>query len=65
MQKMYLRKISAENPGIPCFCFGHSTGGGIILKVPSPLTCLFHMNCASVCVACMSHGSIDFAIGCA
>lgn len=30
--KMYLRKISAENPGIPCFCFGHSTGGGIILK---------------------------------
>ncbi|KAE8795559.1 monoglyceride lipase-like [Hordeum vulgare] len=30
--KMYLKKISAENPGVPCFCFGHSTGGGIILK---------------------------------
>uniref|UniRef100_A0A453H838 Serine aminopeptidase S33 domain-containing protein n=1 Tax=Aegilops tauschii subsp. strangulata TaxID=200361 RepID=A0A453H838_AEGTS len=44
--KMYLKKISAENPGVPCFCFGHSTGGGIILKVlPSPVTCLFHMNC--------------------
>jgi len=30
--KMYLKKVSAENPGLPCFCFGHSTGGGIILK---------------------------------
>ncbi|XP_052150712.1 uncharacterized protein LOC127769050 [Oryza glaberrima] len=30
--KMYLKKILAENPGLPCFCFGHSTGGGIILK---------------------------------
>ncbi|KAM0871515.1 hypothetical protein ACQ4PT_039323 [Festuca glaucescens] len=30
--KMYLKKVSAENPGVPCFCFGHSTGGGIILK---------------------------------
>jgi acylglycerol lipase len=29
---MYLKKVSAENPGVPCFCFGHSTGGGIILK---------------------------------
>jgi acylglycerol lipase len=29
---MYLKKILAENPGLPCFCFGHSTGGGIILK---------------------------------
>ncbi|RLN42701.1 hypothetical protein C2845_PM01G30170 [Panicum miliaceum] len=30
--KMYLKKVVAENPGLPCFCFGHSTGGGIILK---------------------------------
>lgn len=30
--KMFLKKVSAENPGVPCFCFGHSTGGGIILK---------------------------------
>ncbi|KAL6637021.1 hypothetical protein ACP70R_024593 [Stipagrostis hirtigluma subsp. patula] len=30
--KMYLKKVLAENPGLPCFCFGHSTGGGIILK---------------------------------
>uniref|UniRef100_A0ACD5WB47 Uncharacterized protein n=1 Tax=Avena sativa TaxID=4498 RepID=A0ACD5WB47_AVESA len=30
--KMYLKKVWAENPGVPCFCFGHSTGGGIILK---------------------------------
>lgn len=32
---MYLKKVLAENPGLPCFCFGHSTGGGIILKVSS------------------------------
>lgn len=32
---MYLKKVSSENPGLPCFCFGHSTGGGIILKVTS------------------------------
>uniref|UniRef100_A0A0D9VYA3 Serine aminopeptidase S33 domain-containing protein n=1 Tax=Leersia perrieri TaxID=77586 RepID=A0A0D9VYA3_9ORYZ len=30
--KMYLKKVLADNPGLPCFCFGHSTGGGIILK---------------------------------
>lgn len=30
--KVYLKKVLAENPGLPCFCFGHSTGGGIILK---------------------------------
>ncbi|XP_051119291.1 uncharacterized protein LOC127243358 [Andrographis paniculata] len=30
--KLFLNKILAENPGIPCFCFGHSTGGAIILK---------------------------------
>ncbi|KAK8685224.1 hypothetical protein V6N13_041229 [Hibiscus sabdariffa] len=30
--KMFLEKVLAENPGLPCFCFGHSTGGAIILK---------------------------------
>lgn len=33
MQKQFLSKILAENPGLPCFCFGHSTGAAIILKV--------------------------------
>ncbi|KAH6799170.1 alpha/beta-Hydrolases superfamily protein [Perilla frutescens var. frutescens] len=30
--KLFLSKVLAENPGFPCFCFGHSTGGAIILK---------------------------------
>ncbi|CAA3009512.1 monoglyceride lipase-like [Olea europaea subsp. europaea] len=30
--KMFLRKVLAENPRLPCFCFGHSTGGAIVLK---------------------------------
>ncbi|KAG8388141.1 hypothetical protein BUALT_Bualt02G0095000 [Buddleja alternifolia] len=30
--KMFLGKISAENSRLPCFCFGHSTGGAIVLK---------------------------------
>ncbi|KAE8722431.1 type I inositol 1,4,5-trisphosphate 5-phosphatase CVP2-like [Hibiscus syriacus] len=30
--KMFLEKVLAENPGVPCFCFGHSTGGAIVLK---------------------------------
>ncbi|KAF5734594.1 monoglyceride lipase-like [Tripterygium wilfordii] len=30
--KSFLEKVLAENPGLPCFCFGHSTGGAIILK---------------------------------
>ncbi|XP_075480676.1 uncharacterized protein LOC142521351 [Primulina tabacum] len=30
--KMFLSKVLAENPALPCFCFGHSTGGAIILK---------------------------------
>lgn len=28
----FIRKVAAENPGLPCFCFGHSTGAAIILK---------------------------------
>ncbi|MBA0856761.1 hypothetical protein Goshw_002660 [Gossypium schwendimanii] len=31
-KKMFLEKVLAENPGLPCFCFGHSTGGAIVLK---------------------------------
>ncbi|GKE33308.1 alpha/beta hydrolases superfamily protein, partial [Tanacetum coccineum] len=30
--KAFIRHVLAENPGLPCFCFGHSTGGAIILK---------------------------------
>ncbi|XP_050378885.1 uncharacterized protein LOC126796162 [Argentina anserina] len=30
--KSYIEKVVAENPGLPCFCFGHSTGGAIIIK---------------------------------
>ncbi|CAN4089274.1 unnamed protein product [Withania somnifera] len=30
--KQFLSKILAENPGLPCFCYGHSTGAAIILK---------------------------------
>lgn len=32
-QKIFLEKVLNENPGLPCFCFGHSTGAAIILKV--------------------------------
>ncbi|EHA8587424.1 monoglyceride lipase [Cocos nucifera] len=30
--KAFLEKVLSENPGLPCFCFGHSTGGAIVLK---------------------------------
>ncbi|KAG9457689.1 hypothetical protein H6P81_002197 [Aristolochia fimbriata] len=30
--KQFLEKVLAENPGLPCFLFGHSTGGAIIVK---------------------------------
>uniref|UniRef100_A0A1D1ZAR8 Monoglyceride lipase n=1 Tax=Anthurium amnicola TaxID=1678845 RepID=A0A1D1ZAR8_9ARAE len=30
--KSFLVKVLEENHGLPCFCFGHSTGGAIILK---------------------------------
>ncbi|CAL5445317.1 unnamed protein product [Camellia sinensis] len=32
INKSFIGKVVAENPGLPCFCFGHSTGGAIILK---------------------------------
>ncbi|KAJ9552787.1 hypothetical protein OSB04_016832 [Centaurea solstitialis] len=30
--KAFIRHVMAENTGLQCFCFGHSTGGAIILK---------------------------------
>ncbi|XP_009783533.1 uncharacterized protein LOC107794937 isoform X4 [Nicotiana tabacum] len=30
--KQFLSKILAENRGLKCFCFGHSTGAAIVLK---------------------------------
>ncbi|XP_020696316.1 uncharacterized protein LOC110109547 [Dendrobium catenatum] len=30
--KAFLDKVLTENHGLPCFCFGHSTGGAIVLK---------------------------------
>ncbi|CAK7324864.1 unnamed protein product [Dovyalis caffra] len=32
LQKSFLDKVLLENPGLPCFCFGHSTGAAIVLK---------------------------------
>ncbi|PIA42762.1 hypothetical protein AQUCO_02000308v1, partial [Aquilegia coerulea] len=31
----FLKKIKSENPGIPCFLYGHSTGGAVVLKAAS------------------------------
>ncbi|KAL9279168.1 putative 2-acylglycerol O-acyltransferase [Arabidopsis thaliana] len=31
----FLEKIRSENPGVPCFLFGHSTGGAVVLKAAS------------------------------
>ncbi|VFQ73200.1 unnamed protein product [Cuscuta campestris] len=33
--RAFLEKVTHENPGIPCFLFGHSTGGAIVLKAAS------------------------------
>lgn len=30
--KLFLEKVLNENPGLRCFCFGHSTGAAITLK---------------------------------
>lgn len=30
--KTFLDTILSENPGLPCFCFAHSTGAAIVLK---------------------------------
>ncbi|KAL8139263.1 hypothetical protein V2J09_005284 [Rumex salicifolius] len=31
----FLEKVKFENPGTPCFLFGHSTGGAVVLKAAS------------------------------
>ncbi|KAG6388000.1 hypothetical protein SASPL_153197 [Salvia splendens] len=31
----FLEKIKSKNPGVPCFLFGHSTGGAVVLKAAS------------------------------
>ncbi|XP_022868180.1 uncharacterized protein LOC111387819 isoform X2 [Olea europaea var. sylvestris] len=28
----FLENVKLENPGVPCFLFGHSTGGAVVLK---------------------------------
>lgn len=33
VQGAFLEKIKSENPETPCFLFGHSTGGAVVLKV--------------------------------
>ncbi|XP_031736026.1 uncharacterized protein LOC101210503 isoform X2 [Cucumis sativus] len=38
--KSYLQKVLADNPGLPCFLFGHSTGGAMVLKVLAPIVSL-------------------------
>ncbi|PUZ58528.1 hypothetical protein GQ55_5G516300 [Panicum hallii var. hallii] len=30
--EVFLNKIMMENPGVPCFLLGHSTGGAVVLK---------------------------------
>ncbi|CAI9771728.1 unnamed protein product [Fraxinus pennsylvanica] len=32
---VFLENIKSENPGVPCFLFGHSTGGAVVLKAAS------------------------------
>uniref|UniRef100_A0A0E0BYN7 Serine aminopeptidase S33 domain-containing protein n=1 Tax=Oryza meridionalis TaxID=40149 RepID=A0A0E0BYN7_9ORYZ len=32
-----LGKIVLENPGVPCFLLGHSTGGAVVLKAVAPI----------------------------
>ncbi|GER38054.1 alpha/beta-Hydrolases superfamily protein [Striga asiatica] len=31
----FLEKVKLDNPGVPCFLFGHSTGGAVVLKAAS------------------------------
>ena len=32
-QRTYMKMVRAEHPDVPCFLFGHSTGGALALKV--------------------------------
>ncbi|GAB2275779.1 hypothetical protein Dimus_010530 [Dionaea muscipula] len=31
----FVEKVKLDNPGVPCFLFGHSTGGAVVLKAAS------------------------------
>ncbi|WCJ29504.1 alpha/beta-Hydrolases superfamily protein [Euphorbia peplus] len=33
----FLEKTKSEHPGVPCFLFGHSTGGAVVLKAATHL----------------------------
>ncbi|KAK9101049.1 hypothetical protein Scep_024479 [Stephania cephalantha] len=33
--RAFLEKIKTENPEVPCFLYGHSTGGAVVLKAAS------------------------------
>ncbi|KAH9724555.1 Hydrolase 4 domain-containing protein [Citrus sinensis] len=44
--KLFVEKVLADNPGLPCFCFGHSTGAAIVLK--AVLDPKFEANVAGV-----------------
>ncbi|KAL0330377.1 UNVERIFIED_CONTAM: hypothetical protein Sradi_5024400 [Sesamum radiatum] len=33
----FLEKVRVDNPGVPCFLFGHSTGGAVVLKAVAPI----------------------------
>lgn len=33
--KVYIQRVTADHPDVPCFLFGHSTGGAIALKAAS------------------------------
>ncbi|GJN38014.1 hypothetical protein PR202_gb27020 [Eleusine coracana subsp. coracana] len=35
--EVLLDKIMEENPGVPCFLLGHSTGGAVVLKAVAPI----------------------------
>jgi thioesterase domain-containing protein len=37
VQLEYIQRVRAEYPGLPCFIYGHSTGGAVALKVNSSL----------------------------
>lgn len=37
IQEIFLCKVKAEHPSVPCFLFGHSTGGAVVLKVKANL----------------------------
>jgi hypothetical protein len=45
-QGAFLERVSSANPGVPCFLFGHSTGGAVVLKVTFFSQCYFIPVCS-------------------